>query len=93
MRVNVKQTEWIRPASQRHLQTPLKQSQHLSRSVLCLMGRKPCKANEVQKQLYAALKTNTEKKHKNLTSFIIISYHHYHLASIKSYTGDLEKKM
>jgi len=27
--VNVKQTEWNHPASQRHLQTTIKQSQHL----------------------------------------------------------------
>lgn len=34
MRVKVKQTEWIRSVSHRHLQTSIKQSQHQSVSVL-----------------------------------------------------------
>lgn len=59
MRVKVKQTEWILPVSHRHLQTPIKQSQHLSVSVLRHVL--DCDAaNAVQNQLYASLKTNTD---------------------------------
>lgn len=74
MRVKVKQTEWILPVSHRHLQTPIKQSQHLSMSVLShILDYKTYEANAVQNQLYSAFKTNTdiEQKESTITSDII----------------------
>lgn len=50
--MNVKQTEWNHSASQRHLQTPIKQSQHL------LFWQKTL-------ALKSAVKTNTEMLQKS----------------------------